>query len=52
MENKMETTIIPGFTEDSWLWLVQVEEIRHSFPDPWEDLESRTPIMVPYTTIG
>ena len=22
------------------------------YPDPGEDLESRTPIMVPYTTIG
>ena len=21
-------------------------------PDPWEDLESRTPIIVPYTNIG
>ena len=21
-------------------------------PDPWENLESRTPNMVPYTTIG
>ena len=30
MENKMETTITTGFIEDSWVWLVQVEEIRHS----------------------
>ena len=22
------------------------------FPDPWADLESRTPIMVPHATIG
>ena len=26
--------------------------IGGTYPDPWEDLESRTPIMVPYTTIG
>ena len=25
---------------------------RVIIPDPWEDLESRTPNMVPYTTIG
>ena len=26
--------------------------IYYLFPDAWEDLQSKTPIMVPYTTIG
>ena len=30
---------------------VTVTQIDYD-PDPWEDLESRTPNMAPYTTIG
>ena len=31
---------------------VRLDSLFAFFPDPWEDLESRTPNMVPYTTIG
>ena len=48
--------VFPSFCEFTTLGsgsqVVRLLEMHHPDPGPWEDLKSRTPNLVPYTTIG